>query len=741
VFDLRNLCLSTLAAVSTVAVSSIANGLFSDSVRAQQADTDVLLGQAEELPEIVVDGASIAVEPSKKTKRKIKRTSVSSGSVASSGQNSTTSDGTATGVASVAGDSDGESDNTVEVSGEADSVPHATFQAAGTAVSVLTRQDLEQQQIRHAADALRSLPGVYVSRSGGVGHETVVRLRGAESNHTLVLIDGVEVNQGASGLFDFSNLTTEDIERIEVLRGPQSGLYGSNAVAGVINIITRSGEGPLKLTAIAEGGSFSSNAFGAQLSGGSRQFHGFLSAQRRKTNGFNLSPEGTEDDGSQITTLSGSVGFRPFEGLLIKGSLRQSTNEGERDGFDAFINNRNVSSDDLSSFQTRVRLGQVGAILETFDKAWLHEVRASYAETDTLDEDRGFFPRTFNGIDERRTWSYKTTLHLQSAALPGVRHTVTGLVEDQRQTFEQPSDSAFTFEKNRLSFAGELKGEYFDTVSLTGAVRHDDNDTFENFTSWRLAGALRIPTTGIKLHASVGTGVKDPSFGELFGQFSRFTPNPFLQPETSFGWDIGVEVTALQGRAVFDVTYFDSTLEDEISEQFTFNPATGFFDIVSVNLDGESQRKGVEVSARVLVFTGLTVGGSYTYLDATDPLGQEEVRRAPHTGRVDVNYGFADGRGNLNFAAHYNGRMLDNVFDLGVPPFGAVIPLALDDYWLATVAGSYEVAPGLKLFGRLENAFDTDYNEIFGRETAGLAAYAGIKIQLGGQGGLQPASP
>ena len=174
----------------------------------------------------------------------------------------------------------------------------------GSSVTVVTGQDLERQQIQNAHDALRALPGVSVSQQGTPGNLTVVRIRGAESRHTLVVIDGVEVNSGTDGTFDFSNLTTEDIEQIEVLRGPQSGLYGSGALGGVINIITKSGKGPLTVRVRAEAGSLGTRDGAISISGGDDRAHGIFTVYGRTTDGFNLSQTGSENDFGELRQIS-----------------------------------------------------------------------------------------------------------------------------------------------------------------------------------------------------------------------------------------------------------------------------------------------------------------------------------------------------------------------------------------------------------------------------------------------------
>ncbi len=309
-----------------------------------------------------------------------------------------------------------------------------------------------------------------------------------------------------------------------------------------------------------------------------------------------------------------------------------------------------------------------------------------------------------------------------------VRHFLTGLIEHQREQFEQPLISAEAFERDRDSIAGEIRGEYFDALTLTGNVRHDKNDGFEDATTWRAAGSLRPEGSPLRLHASVGTGIKYPSFSEQFGVFTGFVANPNLTPETSLGWDAGVEATFFGGKAIVDVTYFNANLENEIDFDFV-PPAVACggvpFCFIPFNRTGESTREGIEVAGRALLMDGLSVGVAYTYLKAREDNGLEEVRRAPHSGRADINYAFDGGKGNVNLAAVYNGEVQDVAFSAITFSSERV---ALDEYWLVTAAASYKVAPGVELYGRVENVLDKDYQEVFGFETAGVAAYAGVRI-------------
>lgn len=713
---------------STLALMAAASAMGAAPARAQDApietaqaapiETAQAVVEVNELPAVTVEGATLT----KPAVRKPRKSAPAAPSAATSAPPPPAA--TASGDAGSPPEFSAEAANVegAEAAGvETQSNVGIPADKIGTSVSVVTRAEIEGRQLRTVADALRGLPGVSVSQQGGTGNLTVVRIRGAESNHTLVRIDGVEANSTIDGLFDFSNLDTDDIERVELLRGPQSGIYGSSALSGVINIVTSDGRGPIRARGRVEGGSFGTKDVAAQVGGGTDRAHASFSVHRRETDGFNIAPFGSEDDGSDLTTFAFKGGVVVFDNLKITGGYRQSELNGDRDGFRGFdANGFNIANDDLSTFKSAVKLGHVAATLDTLGGDWIHTVNATYRETDTEDTDRSFGSTFANLIDERWTYGYTTTYRLQSPSTPGVRHFVTGLIEQAEEEFQQPTSANFQTERSRLGLAGEVRGEYFDTLFLTGTVRRDDNDTFDDYTSWRTHAALKVPDTPFRLHSSVGTGVKYPSFAELFGTFFRFTPNPDLVPETSLGWDAGIETTLFGGRGVIDVTYYNATLENEITEDFSQFPL-----ITAVNLDGESTRQGIEVSGRYLITDGLSVGATYTYLEAEDPNGREEIRRAPHSGRADVSYAFLNGRGLFTLAANYNGSMLDVAFNLFDPTIDRI---GLDDYWLVTAAASYKLTDGVEIYGRVENLLDTDYQENFGYETAGVAAYAGLKF-------------
>ena len=615
-----------------------------------------------------------------------------------------------------------------------DSIAGAPAETIGNAVSVVTGETLRSQQVRNAAEALRSLPGVSVSRSGGVGNFTQVRIRGAEGNHTLVLIDGIEANNLADGEFDFSNLSAEEIERIEIIRGPMSGLYGSNAVGGVINIVTRSGKGPPTASLRVEAGSFGTRDLAARVAGGSDKAHIAVSYHWRDTGGFNIAPVGSEDDGARLGALIVRGGAKPLPGVTLDFTVRHSDKVADRDGFGdltAPAGSLATAYDDLSTLRHRVLLAGTSLRWDTAGDRLTQEVRASYNSTVTDDHDRSFFSDSRNTSETER-YAYLATYRLATPGL-SAKHAFTARIEkeDERFTPEGTFADGRLRERGRISYTGEWRGGFADRLFLTAGIRHDDNDNFQDFTTWRTAASLVLREVGARPHASLGTAVKLPTMFEQFGTDQFFVPNPGLVPEESLGWDAGVEFTLDKGCALLDVTYFRANLTNKING-FFFDPAIGNF--TAINLPGESTRAGVEVSARYKVAPNLTIGGAYTYTDARDPDGERELRRPPHSARADVSYTFDGGKGLVTLAAIYNGTMDDRAFVL--PFFTPSLRVELADYWLVNATARYELRPGVELFARVENLLDRHYQEVFGFEAASVAAYAGLKLTLGGPDGL-----
>ncbi|CAN1721051.1 vitamin B12 transporter [Hyphomicrobium sp. 1Nfss2.1] len=652
----------------------------------------------QELPPVVVEGATL--DSSRPDKKPAKPKSSNAAAP------KTGNDGAAAKASST------------DTSQSTDGVP---IEQIGAAVSVVTRKDLDERQIRYVADALRGMPGVAVSSPNGPGGLTQVRLRGAEANHTLVLIDGIEANNPTDGEFDFGNLDAADVERIEVIRGAMSGIYGSSAVGGVINIVTRSGRGPLTFTGRTEGGSLGTSDVSGSASAGNGKGHFALNYHRQQSEGFNVSPEGGEPDSWQLSTFSFRGGMNVSDGLSVNFAFRNMRRSADRDGFGGTTGELATSIDDPSTLGSDTWLAGVNVRWDTLGGHLTHEVRATRNAATTTDLDMSFPAAPFHTRNESEDikYGYLTTLKFATPSI-FAEHSVTGLAEHESERFTPAGDFADGVERSqtRQAMAIEYRGGFGNTVFLTANVRHDDSQSFDDFTTWRSAISVPLRNLGLRPHASAGTAVKFPSMFELYGSIPGFfTPNPNLKPEESFSWDAGVEYTIARGLAMLDVTYFNADLKNEI--------VTLGFPYSLQNADGTSTREGIEVALRAKLSESLTLGAAYTYLDAKNELGEEAPRRAPHSGRIDANYVFAGDKANINFAAVYNGRQEDLAFRL---PAFTQERVALNGYWLATVAASYRLRPGAGIFARVENLFDDDYQQAHGYATAGATVFAGMRF-------------
>lgn len=595
----------------------------------------------------------------------------------------------------------------------------------GSAVTLLTSDDIDIRKIDLGAELLREVPGLAVNRSGQVGNLTQVRIRGAEGNHTLVLIDGIEANDpGQSSEFNFADLMTWDVGRIEVLRGPQSALYGSDSIGGVISIESAEPDPGFDAHGEVQGGSFGTTQLGASVSGGSERVSGRLSAVRFDTDGISASAIDPEHDGYQTTTLHGTLDVELTPWLGARMVLRRTDNdvESDRQDFDfppTPTEGLIVDSDEHT--ESTQRYGLVALTADLADGRWQHRVAAAYTDTESDTFSAGVHGSGTRG--ERKKLEYQTTVHFGNGA---IRHAVTAGIQHEALEFRNIS-AVFPGanqhqDDQQTSYVAEY-GIGYRGASLSLSIRHDDNDRFDDATTARITGSYLVEPSGTRLHASYGEGITNPTFTELFGfDPDTFVGNPDLAPERSDGYDLGFEQALLDGRALIDVTWFDATLTDEIITVFDFATFTSTVD----NQAGESARRGVEVSARTRLSDAWSASGSYTYLHATDPDGQREVRRPRHTASANLNHTFMGGRGNFNLGALFNGAQDDLEFASSTPQSR----VTLDHYLLLNAALTFDVNAAVQVFVRGENLLDGDYTEVYGYRSPGAAGYLGVRVRL-----------
>lgn len=605
------------------------------------------------------------------------------------------------------------------------------YQKIGNSLTVAKGQQIEDGGYTYVPDVLRQVPGLSVNRPGSYGSLTQVRTRGAEGNHTLVLFNGVDVSDAGQGEADLSTLLAVNIDRIEVLRGPQSGLYGSNALAGVINILTPRDTNGSYYNASAEYGSFGTTTLLGGGGFGNGDYYidggaGFLDME-----GFDISalgavngPPGVTGDkeGYRNVTLYLSSGKKVSPNLRLDGFARYVDSEADLDGFDfSFIpGQQGRTYDDASQTSTQSYNLAGSGTLSLLDDKWVTTAYANYTHNHA--ESRDGIPG-----DEFGDKAYRVKYGIHSSVKftsNGLVNTLTGFAESKKESFQNthPFSPAQAETQTRKLFGLGVQDqlEIADQLYLSGTYRHDDNDKLDSVDSYSLAASWVVRATGTRPHASYGSGVTNPSFHEQFGfDPGSYVGNPDLKPESARGWDLGIEQIFAGGRALVDVTWFNSTLHDEIVSCY---PS-------SCNETVESSREGLELYARVSPAADVDIVGSYTYLRARegDP-STVEVRRPKNQAALDATWRSMEDKLRLTMSLTYNGEQYDNDYrQYGLPNY-EVLKTQVPAYTVVRLAASYRVAPTLEVLARVENASDEDYEEVIGARAPGATAYIGVHL-------------
>lgn len=580
---------------------------------------------------------------------------------------------------------------------------------ATVSITVLDQTDLAVRDTPFLVDQLRTVPGIAVSRAGAVGGLTQVRIRGAEANQTLFLVDGIEVSDPITAETDFGLWAGLDAGRVEVLRGEQSALYGSEAIGGVINVVTNKDEG---FAALAEVGSRGSWRLDGRA-GLSFENDGYLvvSTGNSITGGTDTSGQGGETDGSQQYSGSVRAGVT-LSGWQLASLLRFSDNSADFDedtDFDGLLNNTGA----VSNSQQFTAGGSISGDALGFN----HLVRASYHLTERATEGS-----TFDNVTDgdRFEVAYSPSYILDTG---GATHTFSGLIEYEATDFERrdaptlfgdPNQSAGF---NTLGLAAEYRLD-FGSADLNGSIRFDENDgLFQDAVTWRIGGAYDFVQIGGRIRASIGEGVTNPTFTELFGFFpGTFVGNPDLVPEESLGWEIGWDQTF--GSLTASLTYFSAELENEIFTAFDAS-----FNSTSQNQIGDSQRQGIEFGANWQVTEQLRVTGQATWTDSDDNLGVDEIRVPDWTGSLSASW--------QSDAGWRAGIGLDLVGEQNDTNFGTfpATPVELQTYALLSASLDVPVTDRMSITFRGENLADSAAQDIFGFNRTGAAGFIGIRLR------------
>ncbi|MGZ5929890.1 MAG: TonB-dependent receptor plug domain-containing protein [Rhizomicrobium sp.] len=592
------------------------------------------------------------------------------------------------------------------------------IEQVASAITVIDAADIDSREQRSLPDVLRDVPGLNLVQSGGEGGQTSIFMRGTNSNHTKVLLDGIEVSDPSNpnGAYDFGKFSATDIARVEVLRGPQSGLYGSDAIGGVVNVITKSGNGPLTLSAEAEGGSFDTFNQSLSASGSQDAFHyrvslAHLHAGATPVTPLDLLPPGQKrnDDYFDNVTASTKLGYDLTENfdLGLVGRYSNSLSKVTGDAFDpvtfaSFPSPLQTRIDTLS-YETR---GTAHLVLGPVDQT----IGLGYSSTVTSDMDpnNGSIPSSGNRI--KLDWQGQIAIADGETVLLGA--------ETARDAMHVPIKAGITtnagFGELQSSLPGLLGGaaDFHNSIS----VRYDDNSRFGNKVTWHVAPVLAVTATATRLHASYGTGFKTPSLDQLFESFPAFFffANPNLKPETSAGYDIGLD------QSLFGVTGGVTWFHNDIKNLIATDPVT-----FSTNVNiGRARTEGLESYLAWQPTGTLKLRADYTYTEAEDlALHQELVRRPKSKASLDARWQ-ATAAVSLDASLLYVGSWIDGSRDFSISRLNA------HPYVSADIAASYALTDNFALTGRVANLFDKTYENPTGFLQPGRAFYAGIKANF-----------
>jgi len=597
-----------------------------------------------------------------------------------------------------------------------------TSKRSANAITIIGSDQIKNRAVVSVSDLLRDVAGLAVSRSGVQGSQTQIRVRGGEANHLLVLIDGVEVNNPSQNdEFNWGNLVASDIERIEVIRGPQSSMLGSDAMAGVVNIITRSADQPLSTNIFSEIGSFNTQNNGISIGLKDGAFDMRLGISDLQTDGDNISRSGSEKDGYENTNLNLKSGWRVSNQLNLTLAARQSDGINEFDAdinFDSLIDDQ----DDLSKFLSSTK--RLKADYSSLDGHWQHQLSIARSTNENAE---------FNGnIPGTATYSNKDQQRLVSSLLwSELNHRLSFLVEREEEKFQQRGvindygifgiyDPNQKRSRDTDSMALEYRADISDKLTVAASTRYDDNSEFNTGNTSRIEAIYQI-NDSLRMRSAYGTAIKNPTFTERFGFYTNFIGNPSLEPEQSSNWELGIDQQFLGGHSSISFTLFNSELENEIDGNFV-DPVT--FRYTSVNRAGLSKRQGMELITLNQFNDAVSLNFSYTYTDAVESDGNDryvdEVRRPRHTGSLNLSWQVKDTL-HINTNAQYNGSQIDAVYPANVK---------LADYTLINLSANYKATQNLDIYIRFDNLFDESYEEVFSYQTLGFSANVGIRYKL-----------
>ncbi|MCW9709353.1 TonB-dependent receptor [Avibacterium sp. 21-586] len=593
-----------------------------------------------------------------------------------------------------------------------------------SSVTVLTEKDFAERNATYVSDVLKTVPSVALGASGGRGTLTSLYLRGADPNHTAVIIDGVKVNPVSGYGYDFGGLSLSNIDRIEVLRGEQSALWGSDAMGGVVYINTKSGlykDKPFNVDFDLGTGSKGTYDGSLTLSGQQNGFYYSLHGDSHHTKGISAYSSNrfhyVAEDGSRVSTggakerdkfhrdgLSLRVGYDDGE----KGIDLLASHSSQTAHFDNSYAAETVFDDYTRTRETTFKLsGYVGSEKELFK----HKASVSHQKTDS--DTLGSWA---SGYDAKKlNANYQLDINFDREG--ELEQAFSLLTEYQRSSYDFGSYANSKKQLTEKSVAAEYRLFSENDYSLSLSGRYIDSNHYDNSFTGRIAGTYRV-LQNLKAHASFGTAIQNPTITEFYGYNGAFLPNPNLKPEKSNGGDIGLLFETTDKRHSLDVTYFARNVKNFISTAYLPNGVSQ-----AVNMSGSTKIKGVELAYNGKITDDLSAYANYTYTQTKDSKGQALVRRPKHMANLGLAYQITEAVG-ANLNVNYVGKRVDTYFDETTYASSRV---KMPSYTLVSLGANYQVTPNLNVYANLNNLFDKKYENIVGYGQYGRTLYVGLK--------------
>lgn len=573
----------------------------------------------------------------------------------------------------------------------------AALTTTGTAIDVITAVDLARMQLTGLNSALSGIPGAPSAASGAPGSVTSLFLRGSNSNQTLFLVDGIRLNDPNTDYqATLGGICLGACDNLEVSHGPQSTLYGGEAIGGVVSIRGQAGTGPATTKLAVEGGSFGTIQGAASTQGGSE--HGGYTFSVVGGHTDNDRPNNEFDSLTYALRLDRKLNAKVAVGATVRGFLGTYGSPGANEGWGANDpDNEERESNQLATlfaeftpkagFTSKVILGGQARRYESFDGT----------ATTTVKNSRGV-------LDWQSTYTVNEHHKLTGGITGEVNHTRNngfGNIDERQQLFAIFVQDEWTPVEH---------------IFITAGLRNDDFDTFGRATTGRATAAWLSKDSRWKLRGSYGTAFRSPSFLDLYGQDPYYVGNPNLKAEKAKGWDTGVDYFLADKKGVLSATWFDTRITDLITFDFDAFPST-------VKNVGKARTQGAELSGKFSLPGAIEVRLAYTYLEADDlTTGERLLRRPRNSGSIDVWHDF--GRG---FSAGAGALFSDDKMDVDAATFATIQG---ENYAVVRVYGAYEFTPRVTLKARVENLFDEDYAQVDGYPQLGLGAFAGIEVKF-----------